>query len=348
MSSQPQKRPSTRASIKDVARAAGVSVGTVSNVLNCPEIVSEQARARVHAAIQELGFVRNEQARQLKAGASRTIAYVVFDAANPFFTDVAAGMEDVAEAAGLGLYICNSRQDPRRESRYLEMLGQQRVRGILLTPLGSEVEGVDVLEQQGIPLVFVDRGDPGRTHSSVSVDDVMGGRLAVSHLLEGGHRQIGFVGGPEGLSQIEDRLAGARSALETGHYPDARLQVVRTQGLSIEEGRAAAGRILGMEASDRVTAVFCANDLVALGLLQEAMQANVRVPQELAIVGYDDIYFASAAVVPLSSVRQPRQQLGRTAAELLLEEAAGPLDHRSHQVNFEPQLVVRASSNWRI
>jgi len=124
--------------------------------------------------------------------------------------------------------------------------------------------------------------------------------------------------------------------------------VIATEQMSIEEGRVAAGRILGMPTESRVTAVLCTNDLLALGLLQEVMQAGVRVPQELAIVGYDDIYFASAAVVPLSSVRQPRHELGRTAAELLLEEAEFLPDHVHRQIQFEPQLVVRASSNWRI
>jgi len=335
-------------SIKHVARHAGVSVGTVSNVLNRPEIVTEATRERVSAAIRELGFVRNEQARQLKAGASRTIAFIMLNGSNPFFTDVAAGIEDVAEERGVGVYLCDTRQDAAREARYLDMVGEQRLRGVLLTPIANEHPRIESLHHQGTPVVLVDHHDETGQRCSVSVDDVLGARLAISHLLEGGHKQIGFVGGPESLFQVRDRLAGARLAVAEADDPDARLHVIATEQMSIEEGRVAAGRILGMPTESRVTAVLCTNDLLALGLLQEVMQAGVRVPQELAIVGYDDIYFASAAVVPLSSVRQPRHELGRTAAELLLEEAEFLPDHVHRQIQFEPQLVVRASSNWRI
>jgi LacI family transcriptional regulator len=348
MSAPAQPVTRTQIGIKDVARHAGVSVGTVSNVLNRPEIVSADTRDRVNATIRELGFVRNEQARQLKAGPSRTIAFVVLDAGNPFFTDVATGIEDVAEAAGLGVYICNSREQLAREARYLEMLGEQRVHGVLLTPIETSSPQIESLSRQGIPLVLVDRYQAGEDHCSVSVDDVLGGQLAVKHLLEGGHRRIGFVGDAGGLTQVKDRLAGAKLAIAEAGLPDASLHVIPAAAMDLEEGRLAAGRILGMPAEARVTAAFCANDLLALGLLQEMTRANVRVPQELAIVGYDDIYFASSAVVPLSSMRQPREELGRTAARLLLEEADAPDGHRHQQVRFEPQLVVRASSNWRI
>lgn len=333
-------------SIKDVARHAGVSVGTVSNVLNRPDIVSESTRTRVRRTIRELGFVRNEQARQLKAGASRTIAYVVLDAGNPFFTDVASGIEEIAEAAGLGVYMCNSRQDAAREARYLDLLGEQRVHGVLLTPLSPDDGRLQSLAKRGIPLVLVDRHSDAGEHCSVSVDDVLGGKLAVAHLLEGGHRRIAFVGGPSDLGQVQDRLAGVRLAIEEAR-DGGELQVVSTTSLDLDEGRLAAGRILGMPGRSRVTAAFCANDLLALGLLQEITARNVRVPEELAIVGYDDIYFAGAAVIPLSSVRQPRHQLGRTAAELLLEEAELGVDHEHRHVQFDPELVVRASSNWR-
>lgn len=334
------------AGIKDVAAEAGVSVGTVSNVLNRPDVVAAATRGRVLAAIARLGFVRNESARQLRAGRSRTLGLVVLDVANPFFTDVAQGAEAVADANGVMLMLCNSGQDAARELRQLDMLQQQRVLGVLITPVDLESSGrLDDMVRGGIPVVLVDRASDG-TRCSVAVDDVLGGRLAATHLLEQGHLRIAFVGGPSSIRQVAERQEGAEKALAdaASHRP---LTVVQSAGLSVAAGREAAGRIISMPASQRPTAVFCANDLLALGLLQEMTRRSVRVPEDLALVGYDDIDFAAAAAVPLSSVRQPRDLLGRTAAELMLEEVNDGVDHQHRQVVFDPELVVRESSALR-
>ena len=334
------------ASVKDVAALAGVSVGTVSNVLNRPDRVSESTRRKVLDAVALLGFVRNESARQLRAGHSRTIAYVVLDAANPFFTDVALGVEEVVEDAELSLFLCNSHQDPVREASYLERLEQQRVQGVLITPVDAEDSRLDALASRGTPVVLVDRTRVGNTHCSVAVDNRIGGRLAIDHLLELGHRRIAFVGGPERIGQVRDRHEGALTALAAvGLAPDA-LVDVWTDALTIEEGRAAGPRIAGMPASARPTAAFCANDLVALGLLQSCVDLGLSVPGELAVIGYDDIEFAAAAAVPLTSVRQPRRELGRAAARLLLDESANP-EHEHQQLEFVPELIARASTRQR-
>ncbi|PVG81941.1 LacI family transcriptional regulator [Nocardioides gansuensis] len=327
-------------SVKDVATRAGVSLGTVSNVLNRPDRVSEATRSRVEKAMADLGFVRNESARQLRAGRSSTIAYVMLDASNPFFTDVAQGIEDAAEQADMSLFICNSDNRASREARYLQRLQQQRVTGILITPVDPSHPSLDELSRHGTPVVIVDRVGNTEDHCSVAVDDVLGGRLAIEHLLDLGHERIAFVGGPESIGQVRDRLDGARGALAgTG----ASLTVVHTSALSVAEGRSAGERIAGLPRSSRPTAAFCANDLLALGLLQQCVGLGIGVPDQLAIVGYDDIDFAAAAAVPLTSVRQPRRDLGRTAAELLLDEATNA-DHEHQQVLFTPVLVARAST----
>ncbi len=179
------------AGVKEVAARAGVSVGTVSNVLNRPDSVSVPTRLRVQAAIAELGFVRNESARHLRAGRSRTIAYVLLDAGNPFFTDVARGVEDAARDAGLALFLCNSNQDPHRQDDYLDLLLEQRVRGVLITPVDTDSARLAMLPGRGVPVVLLDRAQHmGFDGCSVSVDDVAGGELAVAHLLELGHRRI--------------------------------------------------------------------------------------------------------------------------------------------------------------
>jgi LacI family transcriptional regulator len=332
-------------SIKDVATRAGVSIGTVSNVLNRPDLVSRSTRARVEQAIEDLGYVRNESARQLRAGRSRTIAYVLLDASNPFFTDVARGIEEVARTAGRAVFLCNSNEDAHRETDYLELLLQQRVEGVLITPVDLDGQRLHAMTERGLPVVLLDRGASDTSQCSVAVDDVLGGDLAVTHLVDTGHRRIGYVGGPMSIGQVRDRHQGALRAAERAPRGDpATLELILTERLTVAEGRHAAARLVGLPASRRPTAVFCANDLLALGVLQEMTRQGVAVPDELAIVGYDDILFAEAAAVPLTSVRQPRHLLGRTAAELLLEEAAGDPSHTHRQIQFEPDLIVRASS----
>lgn len=341
------------AGIKDVASLAGVSVGTVSNVLNRPDAVSERTRRRVLDAIAELGFVRNESARQLRAGRSRTLAYVLLDPGNPFFTDVARGAEEAARESGLALFLCNSEEDSGREGEYLDILLEQRVRGVLITPVDHHSDRLRALPRAGVPVVLVDRAahDPAGW-CSVSVDDVEGGDLAVSHLLELGHTLIGYVGGPYTITQVADRRTGALRALARAGLPEDRLVALDTTALTVGEGRRAGQRIIGLPKRRRPTAVFCANDLLALGFLQQMTQQGVAVPEEMAIVGYDDIDFAAAAAVPLTSVRQPRQELGRRACELLLAEADAQTrtsrgrdaGHVHQQVVFTPELVVRASS----
>ena len=331
------------ASVKDVAAMAGVSLGTVSNVLNRPDRVRIATRTRVEDAMQQLGFVRNESARQLRVGRSSTVAYVMLDATNPFFTDVARGMEGVAESAGLSLFLCNSDQRAERERTYLTRLEQQRVQGVVITPSDADSPLLVDLPRRGTPVVIVNRARMADTHCTVAVDDELGGRLAVEHLVALGHERLAFVGGPAHLGHVRDRLRGACSAWAEAGLDQDLLTVVDTDGLTVAEGSEAGRRIAELSSRSRPTAVFCANDLVALGLLQRCLGQGLRVPEDLAVVGYDDIDFAAAAAVPLTSVRQPRHELGRRAAELLLHETSHP-GHEHEQVLFTPELVVRAST----
>jgi DNA-binding LacI/PurR family transcriptional regulator len=330
------------ANIKEVARLAEVSLGTVSNVLNHPERVAEATRKRVLDAIATLGYVRNDPARQLRAGRSRQIAIVVLDVANPFFTDVVRGVEAIADEQGVMVVVCNSGEDAQRERRHLDLLEEQRIGGVLITPVDdTRSSRLEQLISRGTPVVLVDRGSGWPNRCSVAVDDVYGGRLAGEHLLALRHRRIAFVGGPMSIKQVADRHHGISDTVQGV----AELLTVTTPNLTVSSGRVAAGQIADLPPSERPTAVFCANDLLALGVLQELTQRGVRVPQELAIVGYDDIDFAAAAAVPLSSVRQPREQLGRTAAQLLLEEISSEQAHKHRHVVFQPELVVRDSSS---
>jgi LacI family transcriptional regulator len=330
-------------SVRDVALRAGVSVGTVSNVLNHPEKVSPAALERVQKAIQELGFIRNDAARQLRNGQSKTIGMVVLDVRNPFFTDLARGAEDEAAASGLTVTLGNSDENPAREANYLDLFEQQRVYGVVISAYADVSARLLRLRQRGIPAVLVDRSSPDGAFSSVSVDDLAGGRLAVEHLISLGRTRLAFAGGPLEIRQVADRLAGAREAVAA--HPGVSLEVIEINALSVLAGRAAGALIVERRAQDRPDAVFAANDLVSMGLLQAfAMQgAGIAVPGQIALIGYDDIDFASAAVVPLSSIRQPSALIGRTAVELLLAEAKDP-STPPRQVVFQPELVVRAST----
>jgi LacI family transcriptional regulator len=333
--------------IREVASKAGVSAGTVSNVLNRPEIVAPSTRARVQQAIAELGFVPNGTARQLRRGRGRVLGLVVFDMGNPFFTDVARGVDEAAGVAGLAVIFCNSGNDSAREASYLDLLEEQRVQGVLIAPMGDPSERLLRLRERGILVVLLDRLARRPDLCSVSVDDLLGGELAIRHLIEAGHRRIAFVGGPFELVQVRDRFQGALQAVREAGLPEDCLTPIDTTSIDITAvaaGRDAAGRVLGMPRADRPTAVFCANDLLALGVLQGMTQQRVAVPDEIAIVGYDDIEFAGAAAVPLSSVRQPRQRLGLAAALLLLDEADHPERHEHRHVVLTPELVVRESS----
>jgi len=330
-------------SVREVAAAASVSVGTVSNVLNRPDKVAPATVERVMAAIADLGFVRNDAARQLRAGRSRSIGLVVLDVRNPFFTDVARGAEDRAAEDGMTILLGNSDENRDREGAYLDLFEEQRVHGVLISPLSDDLPRLARLRERGTPVVLVDREAADRSFSSVAVDDVVGGELAVRHLAELGRRRVEFVGGPLGIQQAADRLEGARRAVEATE--GMTLEVLETDSLTVLAGRAAGEAIRDRSAGDRPDAIFAANDLLAMGVLQALMmQGSIHVPDEIALIGYDDIDFASAAVVPLSSIRQPASLIGYTAVDLLLKEAAGGADLEREQVVFQPELVVRAST----
>jgi LacI family transcriptional regulator len=271
------------------------------------------------------------------------MSLLVLDMGNPFFVAVASGAERTARAAGLGVMVCNSAQSVSEEREYLSLFAEQRVRGVLVTPADASGRSLDVLRAQGIPFVLVDRVSADEGVCSVSVDDVAGGRLAAQHLVQAGHRAIVFVGGPPDLPQVRDRKAGALAALAEAGLPPEALVEVSAERLDVAAGRDAGSRLLGL--GHRPTAVFCANDLLALGVLQSMFAARISVPDEMAIVGYDDIEFAAAAAVPLTSVRQPAVAMGRLAAEMLMEETVGEgAAHQHRQTVLQPELVVRGSS----
>jgi len=329
-------------SIRDVARLAGVSVGTVSNVLNKPDEVSAESIVRVQAAIDELGYVRNDAARRLRAGISSTVGFVVLDGQNPFFNEVVRGSEDEASKNGIAILVGNTDEDSRREGMYLDLFEEQRVRGVLISPYGDINARLQRLKARDIPVVLVDRMNVEGQFSSVAVDSVAGGQMAAQHLIDTGRRRLAFVGGPFDIRQVRDRLEGARVAVDNDDR-DVDIEVVTTSALTVSEGVAAGARLLERPRQSRPDAIFAANDLVALGVLQSLVAGGVNVPGEISLIGFDDISFAGAAAVPLSSVRQPSRMIGQTALRILLEEADDP-SLIPRQTAFRPELVIRKST----
>ena len=341
------RRPSVR--MKDVAALAGVSLGTVSNVVNSPDLVTDQTRERVHLAISKLGWVPNESARQLRAGRSRAIGMVVMDLANPFFTGLILGADDYVQEHGYFVQVSNSANRLDRERSHLQLLEQQRVGGVLIAPIRDLDEQVrQLVVRRGIPVVTLHQAGGMTDVCSVAVDDVEGGQMAVQHLIDQGHDRIALVGGSDSSRRVRDRRTGARIA-RAAHRP-VRLLVIPTTSLDAESGVAAAHELAALPISERPTAVFAANDLLAMGVLQGLLSQGLRVPEDMAIIGYDDLIYAASSAVPLSSIRQPSEALGRRAAELLFAEIlASHIDERhEHQViRYRPELIVRRSSSAR-
>ena len=329
-------------SLRDVAKAAKVSVGTVSNVLNRPDVVAPETLARVQATIKELGFVPNGFARHLRSGQSRTLGLIVPDVANPFFTEVARGVEDAASKRDYAVFLCNSDESATKEDRYVNVLIQQQVRGVLITPADMKSDRLETMRERGISVTLLDREIKGKKQCSVSVDDVHGGQLAIEFLSGLGHTNIAWVCGPESIPQVADRGSGvAKAAKASGTH----IETIRVPLMNATKGEEAAKKIL--ELKEMPTAVFCANDLLALGVMR-ALQANkVRIPDQMSVLGYDNIEFAPSAAVPLSSISQPAYQMGVTAADLLLNECEDGENHEHQQIRFQPQLVERASTGKR-
>lgn len=326
-------------SMKDVAARASVSLGTVSNVLNHPDLVSPSTRLRVEAAIRELGFIPSAAAQQLRAGRAKVLGLVVPDIANPFFTEVARGAEDAALEAGYVIILCNSDEKAEREDRYLAVLESQRVGGILITPTRKSLKPLSRLLQNGVAVTLLDNATLSQDVCSASVDDTMGGTLAAEHAIELGHTRLLWLAGPRDIPQVADREAGLMRAVRKAKVKATRIAATQ---MTAAAGEAAMEAALAKQPD--FTALVCANDLLALGAVRSLSRAGLRVPEDISVIGYDDIEFAASAAVPLTSVRQPKYELGYAAAKLVIGECEDPATHAHQRVQFQPQLIVRSST----
>lgn len=326
---------------QDVAKQAGVSVATVSRVLNNSPHVSQRVRHKVLSAVEELNYQPNRTAQRLRAGRSHVIGLIISDIQNPFFTSVVRGIEDVAYQHGYSLVLCNSDEDPEKEKLYVNVMRSEEVAGVILASASEANPQVDDLLAYNIPVVAIDREIKDRSIDAVLAANIEGARSAVTHLIGLGHRHIGFIGLPLTRTPGKERHAGYLRALREHNLP-VTPDFIRISDAKQQGGHDSARDLLASQPG--ITALFVANNLMTLGALDAIRARGLRIPDELSIIGFDDMPWASLLQPPLTAIAQPTYELGQRAAELLLAR----LNARDKPVTREhlpTTLVVRGSTS---
>jgi LacI family transcriptional regulator len=326
--------------MRDVAERARVSVTTVSHVVNDTRPVSEELRQRVLQAMRELGYQPNQLARSLRRGQTHIIGMIIPDSTNPFFAEVARGVEDTSFEQGYSVILCNSDGDLDKELLYTNVLVKKQVDGILFVAAGVSTERILDLQARNIPLVLIDRELPDAAVDAVLTDNARAGWLATRHLIELGHTRIACVTGPSDLTPSADRVIGYRKALSQSNLAVDEALILKGD-FHYTSGYEAGLQLLSLEPPP--TAVFACNDLMAIGLMSAARQSGLRVPEDLSVVGFDDVRLAAFANPPLTTIAQPKYQIGVVAVRLLLERMREPeLAARRHVL--DTRLLTRAST----
>ncbi|HUT21081.1 MAG TPA: LacI family DNA-binding transcriptional regulator [Anaerolineae bacterium] len=327
--------------IRDVAKRARVAPTTVSRVVNNSGYVSDATRERVKAAIEELGYVPNRLARSLRLKRTNTLALVVTDITNPFWTTVVRGVEDAAHAAGFNVILCNTDESEAKQEQYLDVLLQKRVDGILLVPACTSAELVDWIQSQTIPVVVLDRRVDCAQVDVVRGDSEDGAYRLVRHLLSLGHRRIAVLSGPKDVSTATDRVAGYRRALAEDGL-EVQPAWVQYGAFSLASGYEMAGQVLAT--FPRPSAVFAVNNSIAIGALRALRQAGLRVPEDMSVVSFDDLTSELVIEPFLTIADQPAHEMGQRAAELLLARLSGTAPDGYQEVVLPVKVTIRSSS----
>ena len=295
------------ATMKQVAEKAGVSTSTVSHVLNNTRIVSPEAKERVQKAIAELRYIPSAVARSLKNDRTHTIGMMIPNNSNPYFAEVIQGVEDASFKFGYNIILCNSYDDPKKQAAYIRVLLEKRIDGLILVASGSDDQLTRLLEDEDLPKVLVDREVAGVSADFIQADHEQGAYLATKYLLDLGHRAIACVSGPKDLLSSRDRVSGYLRALRE-YGVKFRLDCLVNSDFTSQGGYNAFQQLLALP--QRPTAIFVSNDLMAIGGLCAASSAGVRIPEQLSVVGYDDIALASFTTPPLTTIAQPKHEIG--------------------------------------
>jgi LacI family transcriptional regulator len=329
--------------LRDVARLAGVSAMTVSRVINDQPRVKEETRRRVEAAIAELGYVPNGLARGLIRRKTKTIGLIVPDIANPFFTLVVRGAEDVAWRAGYHVILCNTQTDLERERGHVDDMLSFRVEGVLIAPVSDRsAPQLRTLARNELPFVLIDRSIPGFHGDLVQGDSVAGAHLLVDHLIGLGHRRIAMISEPSDVSTARDRVQGYREALEAAGIELRPEFVAESSAINPYAARDATLQLLDLP--EPPTAIFALNSIAATGVAEAARERGLEIPSDLGLVCFDDIELASRLDPFLTVLAQPAETFGTIAMQLLLDRLAGNVGERGRTVVLPGELVVRASA----
>ncbi len=327
--------------IRDVARLSGVSPMTVSRVINDSERVSPETRKRVEDAISELGYVPSRLARGLSRQRTGTLSVIVPDVANPFFTAVVRAAEEVARRADYHVILCDTRADLSVERDVIEELIAHRVEGMVIAPVSDRsAKHLRRLAEFGVPFVLIDRTIPGVDCDVVLGDSSGGARQLVDHLVSLGHRRIGFIVESDDVSTARDRRQGYEAALDAAGITFDPALVAQA---APDPGGGSAGMAKLLELGDRPTAVFTVNNLVALGAIEAVRAAGLEVPDDVALVCFDDIEYASRLYPFLTAMEQPAQTFGTLGTQLLLERIEGRGPDRRHEVVLPGEFIIRKS-----
>jgi LacI family transcriptional regulator len=327
--------------MRDVAERAGVSVTTVSHVINETRVVSDDSRDRVLEAMSELGYQPNALARSLRRKETYTLGVIVPDSADPFFAEVVRGIEDTSFQQGYTITLCNSDHDLDKELLYTNALREKQVDGILFFSAGGKsAEHIQRLQKRRMPLVVVDRHTLNMGLDSVLIDNDWGGWCATRHLVRLGHRRIACITGPSDLTLSAERVTGYRRALAEGRLPVDEKLILKGD-FQFESGYQAARQLLAMDVPP--TAIFACNDLMAVGVVNAVQELGYKVPENLSVVGFDDVRLASFINPPLTTIAQPKYEMGHIATTMLLERIDNP-DMSSRQRMLDTELVVRRST----
>jgi len=333
------REPSRQVSIKDIARLARVSHPTVSRALQNSPLVNAATAARIRKIAEDAGYRASAVARGLVTRRTRTIGLVVTTAADPFAGEVACGIEQAANDLGYAVFLANSNADPERERKVVQELAERRVDGIIVTSSRVGAEYLPLLTKLNVPMVLVNDQYPGEFVHSVMIANQEGSRVVVGHLIALGHRRIAYIGDRRGYQSDAERLEGYRQALEEAGIEIAAELAV--EGDSRPEAAVKAmNRLLAL--SDPPTAVCCYNDMTALGAMKAIRARGLRVPEDVSVTGFDDLFFAAYVDPPLTTVRQPMRQMGRMAMENLFKLMSG--EDSVVQVTVDPELIVRGST----
>ncbi len=326
--------------IRDVAKLAGVAPITVSRVVNDSADVNVATRARVQKAIQDLHYVPNTLARSFRSRQTNTLALILSDITNPFWTTIARGVEDTAAENGFHVILGNTDENADKEAQYITLLLQRRVDGIIIAPTTNDKDRLQAFKRQDVPCVLIDRRVDGFKSDIVLADSRAGARRLTQHLIGLGHCRIAMLTGPSAIYTARERMEGYAEALRRAHIPKADGLILQGR-YKQESGYTLVKELLTRD--PRPTAILAANNFLALGALQALRKARLRVPEEMALVGFDDIPEAALITPSLTVVSQPAYDMGVAAARLLLERLSGKRRGKPCEIILETQLIIRQS-----